>query len=523
MYILLYNNTITITQFNFNFIGLTRATFTMLFFSLILTGIHAVSGASDARDIYKCSYCVSVADRAMETGESFANSCKAVFPDVCDLFNIDFHVKSGSNSRQVCESYDLCSSLSDESWRNYELGSSLDLRVSKAYGTRGYNNVRLSVISNRTIESEYFTYSKQFQYKWTQFYLNTGIVGVVPGETTSFAIDGEVFEIYTPTQGSGVRGVIIADPCISNEFIVCVYLQKFQMFDHLTGLLNAINEHDDVHFWNVLGDNFYDQTGDLTSSWFNALSKKTKTKVLGSIPGNHDFWVNASPQLWTKKDQLGNGFMQFYGQDVAASEVNPAIPYDFSKDPNSADTNAQNFPEASNFFYYNQIGNIGFMGYSGAHEYADMVSYFEEACTWASNIPSIESFLILGHWNNGGDGCDSDMTVPEVYSSIAALPACASVAPKMKYFLGHKHCNIIVEPNVGFMVGGMGMSDATSCGGSFGVPVVDTTNGQFRVFFFPVNQANEFDNYDAILSCITDNGVSGCYHLATEWTAASIV
>lgn len=38
---------------------------------------------------------------------------------------------------------------------------------------------------------------------------------------------------------------------------------------------------------NILGDNFYDQKGDNTGDWFNALSKSTKTKVLGSIPGNH--------------------------------------------------------------------------------------------------------------------------------------------------------------------------------------------------------------------------------------------
>ena len=61
------------------------------------------------------------------------------------------------------------------------------------------------------------------------------------------------------------------------------------------------------------------------------------------------------------------------------------------------------------------------------------------------------------------------------------------------------------------------MSNAGSCGGVFGIPVVDTTGGQFRVFYFPIAKANEFDNYDSILSCIKGNGVSNCYHLATQW------
>ena len=85
------------------------------------------------------------------------------------------------------------------------------------------------------------------------------------------------------------------------------------MFNHTVELLNAINSHDDVHYWNILGDNFYDQSGTASETFFKALSKATKSKMFGTVPGNHDFWVNASPKLWVKKDQLGNGFFQFYG------------------------------------------------------------------------------------------------------------------------------------------------------------------------------------------------------------------
>ena len=55
-------------------------------------------------------------------------------------------------------------------------------------------------------------------------------------------------------------------------------------------------------------------------------------------------------------------------------------------------------------------------------------------------------------------------------------------------------------------------------GGNFGIPVVDTTGGHVRVWYFPVADTKGTDNYDAILKCFQEHeGVSGCYHLATKW------
>mmetsp|Transcript_10997 Transcript_10997/g.16760 ORF Transcript_10997/g.16760 Transcript_10997/m.16760 type:complete len:515 (-) Transcript_10997:175-1719(-) len=502
-------------------------------YTILLLPVLALSGELDE---YTCSFCVSSVEAAREIrapSSSLLDGCNTLFPqDICFLFkhnNFIINHYDQSAARDVCQYHRICEDVSDEVWRAQQKKHiiqsepssepSLDIRVSKAYGSRGYNNIRLSVISNQTVESEYFTYSKQFQHRWTQYYLNSGIASVKSGEKTKFTIAGEDFEVYMPPQGDGVRGVIIADPCFTSEFIICVYAKKFKMFEHLTELLNAINAHDDVQYWNILGDNFYDQEGDNTGSWFGALSKESKSKVTGFVPGNHDFWINASPKLWTKKDQLGNGFMQFYAQDVAASEVDPTVPFDFSKDPDAPDTNAENLPPASNYFYYNQVGNVGFIGYSGAHTWEESEGYFTEACTWASSTPGISTLLLLGHWNSDGDGCDSEMTVPEVYKSIASLPACEPVASKMRYMLGHKHCNMVMEEGAGFMVGGIGMSDY-QCGGDFGIPVVDTTGGSFKVYYFPVQGAwptDKVDNYNEVLSCITENGVSGCYHLAVEW------
>lgn len=49
------------------------------------------------------------------------------------------------------------------------------------------------------------------------------------------------------------------------------------------------------------------------------------------------------------------------------------------------------------------------------------------------------------------------------------------------------------------------------------MPVVDTTGGRFRVYYFSMAQDDEFDNSDKIIECVRELGVSGCYHLATVW------
>jgi hypothetical protein len=228
------------------------------------------------------------------------------------------------------------------------------------------------------------------------------------------------------------------------------------------------------------------------------------------------------PQLWVPADQQGTGFYQYYGQDtVAATRSTANVPFDFSSDPDGPNKGRNNIPPASNFFFYNKVGNVGMIGYSGANNFQENSEYFKEACAWADSA-NIDVVLLLGHWNSDGDGCDSDASVPAAYQELSQLAECANVTPKVKYFMGHKHCNVVVEPDVGFMVGAQGMSDASDCGGAFGIPVVDTTGGTFKVYYFPIAQAGEFDNYDATLSCVQANGVSGCYHLATLWSSTPL-
>jgi hypothetical protein len=76
---------------------------------------------------------------------------------------------------------------------------------------------------------------------------------------------------------------------------------------------------------------------------------------MASVPGNHDFWINAAPVYHTPNDQLGNGFMQWYGQDAAAAVSSEASgqtsPYDFSVNPDGEDADEYSIPPVSNFFW----------------------------------------------------------------------------------------------------------------------------------------------------------------------------
>lgn len=501
-------------------------------------------GQAYDRTAYLCSICLSSVenmDPQNANAKGFMDGCAKQFSERdCVMFfsensfeNADkLNAASVNDPRQACRELSFCPSMeSNAPWKNKvssSEGSNLDIRVSRAMGTRGYDKVRVSLISNSSVSSSIFDYSAQFKYKWTQNYLNTGIVTITPGEKTTISVTPTTdIEVFIPKEGAGVRGVILADPCFQSEWIVCVFQDKFQMYDRTIALLNAINAHDDNSFWQILGDNFYDQTGEASASWFNGLSMATKSKVFASVPGNHDFWVNAMPVLEVPADQLGNGFMQFYGQDVVASIQQNAAgstsPYDFSVSPTTGTRGSTaRLPKASDFFFYNKMGNIGFIGYSGTYTFAEMTAYFNDACTWATSA-DVDVLLLLGHWNGEGDGCPADASVPAAYKELMSLPACAAVAPKMKYFMGHKHCNYVTETDIGFMVGAVGMADS-DCVGTFGIPVVDSTDGKFNVYYFPISQAGSsgFDNYDGTLSCFLANGVSGCYHLAQLWSSTSL-
>jgi hypothetical protein len=98
-------------------------------------------------------------------------------------------------------------------------------------------------------------------------------------------------------------------------------------------------------------------------------------------------------------------------------------------------------------------------------------------------------------------------STPEIYTALSGMASCAPLISKMKYFMGHKHCNIVTSPNVGFMVGAMGMSSTASCGGEFGIPVVDTTFGDFRVYYFSIAKVFAVHSSFIIIITLTPYGM----------------
>ncbi|CAE8642909.1 unnamed protein product [Polarella glacialis] len=119
--------------------------------------------------------------------------------------------------------------------------------------------------------------------------------------------------------------------------MACPNEWRFEMLDHLSALINKLVGSDDIDFWAITGDNFYDQRGDVVPEFFSKLSDKVKSKPLLTVPGNHDFWIMGD-RPGTDTDNLGYGWMQYYGQDTVASfHTGDSSPYNFSGDPDKSE------------------------------------------------------------------------------------------------------------------------------------------------------------------------------------------
>lgn len=421
---------------------------------------------------------------------------------------------SEENLRGYCESIDRCTATSRRALASAaEQTSGLDVRVVRGLGSRGYGSVRLSLITaaapsaaldHITIAASSaanfsqpvvkpFTYSEPFQHRWTDKHLSTVVFSMLPGDeaqdadayrpsqgssvraafseplTATVQVGDDTLQLRLPAQGAGVRGIIFADPCISSDFLYCLYEVDFDIHRKLSTFLNVAFAHPkrDVDFWQILGDNFYDMDGSVSPRWFRSLNAEVKAAFFTTVPGNHDIWIDADPRYFRKDDQLGHGFMQYYGQDtIAATHHNASqdadVPFDFSVAPDGVDAHA--LPPAANFFTYHQLGNLAFFGYSGAHSFEDNAESFSEACLWAlEHEDSIDAILLLGHWHAGGNGASFAAATPHTYNAMMTLPHCQPLMHKVRYFMGHRHCNMMTQRHVGFMVGAQGMSDASSC------------------------------------------------------------
>jgi len=397
-----------------------------------------------------------------------------------------------------------------------------DVRVAKGFGTKAYDQVRISVISNSTKPpvDGFFDYSAPFAHRWTDNNLHTAMKTVTPGGSTTFNVGSEI-TVKIPKQGEGTAGVLIADPCMGSGSVVgwvgCFYAKKFQTDERTVGLINAFVPDESTDFWGIFGDNFYDRTGEITADVFGRISLEAKSKMFMTVPGNHDYWVLGSPITSTKADQCAHGHMQYYGQDSKSAEHvgqgSSDPPLDLSVNPDKP--LGCNLPPYQNAFFYNQVGNVGIIGQSGAYSLAETKPFMEEACSWLGTQPGLEVAVLFGHWDTGGLGAKKEMDMPQWYTEMAALPGCAELDAKgmLKFVMGHTHCN---DPHphgkidTGFRVAGFGMEGC----GNFGMPIVDTTEGRVRFWYFDTSTD---DLYEQVTSCVQAKGWRQCADLATLW------
>jgi hypothetical protein len=253
----------------------------------------------------------------------------------------------------------------------------LDLRLSKGFGSRGYNSVRVSSISNdaETVKpDEFFAYAAPFQHRWTNLTLRSALLHNLPLGESLVATPLGNFTMRLPEQGAGVRGLIMGDPCfINGSFHPCTCGTR------VARILNAVAPSSD--FRALLGDNLYDRDGSKTTLMYSMLTLRAKETLQLVVPGNHDFWEAGEELLLKEYDQFGNGFMQVYAQDVQASLLNSSAPYDFSLNPNH-----HRVASGDNFFFYHSIGNIGWIGLSNHHKTSH--SQLRTACSYmrSSNV-----------------------------------------------------------------------------------------------------------------------------------------
>jgi len=394
--------------------------------------------------------------------------------------------------------------------------ASIDLRVSPALLGHG-QRVRLSVIDGnpKTNYDGFFDYNENFQQKWTNMSLHSTLVPVPYGTTQTFNIAGETVQIQIPNPTEGIEGIMFGDPCVYHTDFEFPCMDQVDY--RLPALVNAISagqrpgKINGIDFWSILGDNFYDRTGHLSSKFMSDVTLQSKTVPLYTVIGNHDYWIMGQPLLRTPWDQYGKGFMQYYGQDTYSGLSDPVNFLNFS----AAATLHDDFPQASNFFQYSTLGNVGFIGYSGAYTWEESSQMFADACQ-ALGATSIQWLFVLGHWNAPGDGCPDGMDVPSIVAKLATVPGCDQFASRTRGFFGHQHCNKVVQQDSLYMIGGTGfLAECQQAGFVY----LATTNNVFTLVLFDFGSDATFN---PLITCLNSNPISACTHLGTTWVSATV-
>lgn len=390
----------------------------------------------------------------------------------------------------------------------------LDFKVSKGMSERGYGAVRLSVVGSSTEAISNFSFSAPFVHSWTDLVLHTTVKEIGPSNIATFSVGGQQVTVRLPAQGAMARGFFIADPCISSRDLYCPYAEKFQTLTRLVNIVNTVVASNEIDFWGIVGDNFYEAKGPIGAQFFQALSPQAKSKLFLAVPGNHDFWLAGGPP-GTATDQLGHGFFQYYGQDTEAGLHQGGRPYDFS-----FAAQVTQLAPMENFVFSHQIGNIAFFGYSGAHSWTQLQPYARKFCAWMTNAPTVNTAVILGHWNEDNLGCTHGMSSPDVYAFMKTQPGCSSKT--LMYVDGHEHCNKVTEPGHGFMIGGNGMGGC----GQFGFMILESNPAaaggpDVRVDYFElakIQGSTVVDSYPQIFNCLSSRGYLGCRdQFAQKW------
>lgn len=439
-------------------------------------------------------------------------------------------------------------------------GPNFDLRVTKGFGTKGYNQVRVTIITaNKTKYDEVNlpnAWSQPFMYKWVENQMHSAMMEIdasgrqslrdvlPPGAQApwgaewgddGWAPDSADATIRLPKQGAGVTGVLIADPCVDSlhgrVWVPCTYGKSMKTLERIPALLNAFVGDNDTDYWGMLGDNFYDRHGEITTDVMQRISLKVKSKIFYAVPGNHDFWIYGTPYLGSTSDQCGHAFMQYYAQDSKAAELSTGAesPFDFSVDPeaNRIFRWGCNMPHYSNLFWYNQVGNVGLIGQSGAVTVEESESVVKEACAWLSlQGDSLKLALLVGHWDIGGMGAQDNMDMPGWYETVRQYPGCKEFDKRgmLRWVTGHTHCNTKHphESNRGYRVAGMGMAgtEVEGCA-KFGVPVLDTKEDRVRWWYFDTSTDTK---YEEVLKCVKRDGWRKCTvpMNATLWLNCSL-
>lgn len=221
--------------------------------------------------------------------------------------------------------------------------------------------------------------------------------------------------------------------------------------------------------------------------------------------------------------------LQYYAMDtLAAAASTTAAPFNFSVDPSAAPVDFAHYAgsgggnvsarlaDASNFVSYAKVGNVGYATFSGAHEWAAQADALGAACAWArdeADAGALAVLLLIGHWSEADDGCRVQST-PRAYETLRdGVPACRALGSRLRFVMGHTHCNAVEAEGAGFMVGANGMAGC----GEFGLTALDTTGNRTVVYHFPIADHAGLDLFAATHACLGTAGLTGCAHLAHIW------